>query len=806
MCWKQAADSYKYLWALAFPVATTMIRNIFFLIVALLCTPAFANDIAVAAPDGNSGWFLLENPVPAEGAGLSRFASDPGLPAPDALRWPHTKDKPLGDSSYPLTELWKYTDDMPGTWKRATRLLDHQAGSYRRTLHAVFLLNGTPHVLHYDPLTSLGGGYSQLIRVGDDAAEQTADSKALLAKLKKAVVLNSARGEIFDTPEPSPDGKHLALRFSKKIDGVWRPLVRIYETESWTLAAEHMAGPTSRFAWVDNQTLAYIAWDGDTQPAAPQADQVTEWRVRLFESHAPRNGVLKTAVLKDDQLVETDILDGEFPPDQYTRTLLADPDGLGLIVARKDGEAIVVELREPKPDGKATQVGTFILFRGCAVTPDGVIAAGVHKEKSSSVFRKIDLPRGEDAEPTIIDARHLSTDGHGGLIDLGHGVTGILEAIVNPAYDHETKRGQGQVLRHVLAVPRWPSCDSLRNPRVIQQVSKMVRRFAEIGDVRSTLLVFDIEIAAEKGKHEKNGRYVELYGSGGRKGQGRIRTEDNLGGNWIVQAVDGGGDKDTDDYYDCVGKDGQMRKRSANNAGKVYDDLITQLEARKLLTLTEVDKNAENGGLIFIRRDSIRDPASGATWRTWMFVKYGRVLDPRKQVALRKAIDKLREDRAKEGADLAAIDTELAAKELELANLPRERLVLHFVAELPHGSAGHWSYPHALAQVEMRFAMSNQREAAVTNLNFEPDSWIALPNVTDLLLKQDGGPDLLLPKVFRIYEFQKGKPVERLKAVAKVGREGIKHPEQFVKGGKLYPGYDVPKADFSKTQFIEKQR
>src|SRR5690606_2709654 len=120
--------------------------------------------------------------------------------------------------------------------------------------------------------------------------------------------------------------------------------------------------------------------------------------------------------------------------------------------------------------------------------------------------------------------------------DFGRDAIALLEPVVNP--EHE--RDGAQLLRHTLVVPVWPGCDSLRNPRVLQRLSKLVSRFTEIGSVRTSQLVFDIEIEANQGQNKKSGRYIELYGSSGRGGQGRIRTEDNLGGDWIVQAIDGG--------------------------------------------------------------------------------------------------------------------------------------------------------------------------------------------------------------------------------------------------------------------------
>ena len=776
-----------------------MIRTFFFLIVALLCVPALANDIAVAAPDGKSGWFLLEEPLGPGGNGLSDYAGDPGLPAPDALGWPHSADAKV-DGSYPTTELWEFSggaDRPEGVWKRSTSFLEHQEnGAYRRTLYAVFLIEGVPHVLHYDPYQKLGG-YTQVLRVDEGSATKSASNDELVGRLKHAALLNSK--DFLDAPEVSPDGKHIAFRTAAYVDKKFSYRVRVFSTADWKLVAELNTGPTSRFTWAENDTLAYITWEGDTPPKAPQAEKVMSWYVRLHDSHAPKKGALKLAKLADGKLTESELLTGEFPPDHYTRTLQA--TSKGLLIARKHEEGVVVELH-PTAGGAVTPVAEFETFRGCAIKESGVIVAGIRTVDRSKTFVWIDVPFAEGAEPAERMLRQVSTDGHGGLIDLGYGITGIVEAVVNPEYDHASNKGQ--LLRHTLAVLDW-YCDSMRNPRVIRHLSKMVKRFDDIGDIRSTLLVFDIEIAANGGKNEKKGRYVELYGSSGRKGKGRIRTEDNLGGQWIVQAIDGGGETENDEYYDCVGVGGAMRERPAKNVGKAYDDLVTQLEARKLLMLTDVDRSPENGGLMFLHRGSFRDPNSGAHWRTWVFRKYGRVLDTAKEAKLKDQLAQLREDRKKEDADFKTIDEAIATTELALARLTRELLTIHFVADLPNGSAGDWKFPHALAKVEMRFALSNQQNAAVTNLYFEPDKWVALPNVTDLKNKKKDSPDLLLPKVFRIFGFPNGKPVQELKAVAVDPGKPVKHPEQLVRGGELQPGYEIPLA-FSKHQFIEKQR
>jgi hypothetical protein len=95
----------------------------------------------------------------------------------------------------------------------------------------------------------------------------------------------------------------------------------------------------------------------------------------------------------------------------------------------------------------------------------------------------------------------------------------------------------------------------------------------------------------------------------------------------------------------------------------------------------------------------------------------------------------------------------------------------------------------------MRFALANQQEAAVTELTFEPGSWVELPN-----LLEPTKPKLLLPKVFRIYE---GDTL-RLKATAI--DKPFNHPQAFMQSGRIEPGYEVPRAGLGNRQFIQKQR
>jgi hypothetical protein len=415
------------------------------------------------------------------------------------------------------------------------------------------------------------------------------------------------------------------------------------------------------------------------------------------------------------------------------------------------------------------------------------------------------LPVGDKWRNQEGNALRLSPDPHGGLIDLGRGVAALLEPVVNPDYDPKTNRGTA-LLRHVLVVPQWPRCDSMRNPRQLARLSKLVRRFEEVdratGGIPSTQLIYDVVIEANEGQNRKAGRYVEIYHKDGRGGRGSIRTEDNLSGNWLVQSIERQGGNDF--FYDCSDINGAMRKRRAADVGKVYDDLVTQLQPRRLLMLTGVEQAFDRGGLQFLGRDVYNDPLTGKRWRAWVFTRQGAYLDQAKADELQARIEKLKSELAKG----EKVEDALALTQAELAFLPRERLELRFIAGLPIDGAGTWDFPHALARAGVRFAMAGNRPAAVTDLVFEPGSFVELPSLLDLKLKQTGKPALLLPKTFRIFEFVEGKAVERLKATAvepPAGKDGIPHDRALVRDGMIRAGYDLPAFNTQKL-FTQLQR
>src|SRR5690606_13268325 len=158
------------------------------------------------------------------GAGLSRFAGDPGLPVPDATGWPWLGG-PTG--GYPATELWHY-DAATASYTRVTHVLGQgDRPAMRRTLNGVFESNGVPHVLHYDPLQTLGA-FTQVLRSpGLPAASGAVPADAILLNSQDYLAASSV----------SPDRRHVALRsFVPRAEGgVFDVLIRVCRASDWSL-------------------------------------------------------------------------------------------------------------------------------------------------------------------------------------------------------------------------------------------------------------------------------------------------------------------------------------------------------------------------------------------------------------------------------------------------------------------------------------------------------------------------------------------------------------------------------------------
>lgn len=702
------------------------------LLLLLLAAPLAANDIAVSTDDGDA-WLLLEPPAAAAGAGLSDYAGDPGLAAPDVL------GRRAG--ARPALDLWRYERNT-GRYTRVTEV----SGGF---LYAVFEAGGKPYVL----LNRSGPGVAPTTILRADGLKF---SGGVVPESHVALALT----EFADAPAASPDGRHVALRVFRSGTTA---VLRVYDTQTWKPVAESAVEAWSRPVWLGNARLACLTSDaGIARVSQGEGGQFP----KVNDNPAPRAGKLFRLDLEAGGLKATQLFAAEFPPETFTRALVYDPWGKGLVVARKAGEQVIVEQRPPEPDAVPVEITRFDHFRGLTSGGFLIRCAGVRDKRMEVVvlerFTTIEvpawpqdgmrviarLPFGDGRTVHTFEAPALSASGLGGLIDLRRGLFAVLEPVANPDY-----AAQDQPLcLHTLYVPGLRGCDSMRNPHNLARLSGLVRRFAQLDahyprGIPSTLLAFDMKIAL-KGADPKKGTYIELYHGDGRGGKGRIRTEDNLGGNWLMNSIDGGGEPASDWHYisDNI-QQGQVNKQAPARAGKVYEDMVTQLEARKLLLLSGVGKAADQGGLVFLGRGTHTDLGTGVEMRVWRYLKQGRTL----------------------------------------ADGQRETVVLKFVADLPQGARGTWQHPHGLLHTRLVFAMANGQNAAQTDLSFAPDQFVELPNLTDA-----SKPNLLLPAEFRIHEWDEAtrKPIERLHAKAKTGE--FTHPTELVEGGRLKPGYFVP--------------
>jgi hypothetical protein len=731
------------------------------LVLFLVCcfAPVLWAGIGLADRAGDGGWLLLQEPLGPGGEGYAAHAGDPGLPLPDGLQWPFTG---VGTGAYPVTELWRYRD---GEFTRATHVLgtgDEGRRTFQRTLYSVFAVDGHPYVMHFNPFGPRNGeGLTQVARVTPELA-------AAGGRLPDTAVLLDSE-DFLDAPAASPDGRHVVFRAYVRTEGGTFCHLRVYRTSDWTLVAESGVLNAGRPVWIDNDSLAVIWYDGDSLPRPPQRD-AGALDIRVAPSHTPVPGRLIRLPLRGNKLTGEVLHEGAYPPDPLSRSLMADPFGLGLLLARAEEEQVVVEMREAAPDGKVIKIGSFERYRGMVAAPTWLRVAGVrdgvmnvdvmhrHGEFDPPI-PGLHLPFGTEGEVRELRVPEFSAAEHTALVDLGYGNAALLEAVAMPGYDRNNPQAM-PLLAHTLNVLDWPGCFSARNPRLIAHLSGMLRNHRQIarrhdGEIPSTLLAYDVEFSTADGESEKRGRYIELYASQPRGGRGAIRTEDNLSGDWLVQSIYG--DARGDRYYMCDDiRDGTMRERPADDGGRAYEDLETQLQARRLLMLTGAAAAPDEGGLRYLGIDVYRDPHTGAVWRTWVYERLGR----------------------------------------ELPSGERERVLMRFVADLPQDGAGTWEVPHALVRAQMRFALSGRDRISMTDLAFEPGSFVELQDLT-------GGPEmprLILPATFRVYE----DGVERM--VARAVPHEFEHPRALVREGRLRAGYNVPVVNFSTRPFTELTR
>lgn len=595
------------------------------LLLACLASTLVADDVGVAL--GNKAWLLLSEPLgpgPELNKDLHPHAGDPGFPAPN---WG-------GSGAYAPTELWLF-DAAAGSYLRVTQVVTNKANlelaGGRRTLYAPFLVGSEPYVLHYDA-ARLHDGSSTCQVLKANGARLNEGRKPLL----DGVVLASS--DYLDAPVVSPDGKSVAFRAF----GAKGCTLRVFSTVDWKLLGESEARNWSRPVWTGATSLAAVAY-------IDAYGRVKE------EDPRPLPGVLVDVQLGEKVSLSV-LLEGAFPPDTYSRAVAFDAARGKLIVARQDARKsprkdfpneIVVELREGAK--LVRELVRFDHYRGVVMDKTGVFIAGV-RDRAVDDDKKNDrrlllahlrpispAPESGDKDEVVVRPHYeLSPDGRGGLQDLGEGIGAMLEPVQNPA---AAKQGEPPLL-HTLNVLNWVSCDTLRNPRAIQYLSAMARRFKEIDEftfdygpkklrpgITSTLLAFDLDIkVAGAAIKNKNGRYIELYEKSekGRKGQGRIRVEDNIGGNWQIYGVTGDGTATGDFVHSNSGPDGSMERKAANGAGAgMYAKLLGQMDSRKLLMLVGLELNAEKGGLTFAGRDTWRDPITGLLRRIWIFKRQG---------------------------------------------------------------------------------------------------------------------------------------------------------------------------------------
>lgn len=733
------------------------------LLLACLASTLVADDIGVAL--GDKAWLLLSEPL---GPGrdekkpdLSPYAGDPGFPAPN---WG-------GASGYAPTELWRF-DAATGTYTRVTQLVTNKdnlalPGS-RRTLYAPFLIGGEPYVIHFDG-AKLHDGASMCQVIKASAAKLNEGKKPLLDGVVLASVV------YIDSPVVSPDGARVAFRAF----GASGCTLRVFNASDWKPVGETEARNWGRPVWCANRSLCAIAYDRPT----------LEMRVNA-EDPKPEPGKLTRIEFADAVSLVT-LLEGSFPPDTYSRCVAFDAARNRLVVARqvprmKDGaevgKEIVVEERDAAPPPK--EIARFDHFRGIVIDKSSVYVAGV-RDRAADDDKKLDRrlilmqlrkispapETGEKDEVVGSAHREMSPDGRGGLQDLGDGVGVMLEPAFNPLAGAP---GQAHFL-HTLNVLNWRECDSLRNPRVIQYLSAMARRFKEIDEftleygegankrlvrprITSTLLGFDLDIKLNNNAiKNKKGRYLELFEGSGRKGAGRIRVEDNIGGNWTVNAVSGDGTEAGDTVFDnsAVNAAGGLNKTAASRSG-TYNKLLSQIDSRKLLMLVGLELSAEKGGVTFSGRDTWRDPITGQVKRIWIFKRKG------------------------------------AGKNAS---------TMGFIADAPTKPA-EFPNAHPLLVAAVAFAMSNNQVQS-SILAFD-SSYVELPDLSPY--KDKGSPPMLLPKVVRAYERNAAGELEEQFSATLLTE--FQHEKNHIKDGYVRCGYNVwsAKSDENFTELMMRVR
>lgn len=702
----------------------------------LLASTLCAQDVGLGGKD--SGWMLLQDPSGKYGPGLNKFAGDPSFPVLNPLGW--------ASGNWPTTELWHF-DAKSSEFTQATDFLGGYTGelernNWRRTLLSVVKFNGNAHVLHYDPF-KLSGHMSSLLKVDENAAK--AEGKVTASN----VVFKS--DQFFDAPTVSSDGKRIALRFWVLKGNKYVSELRIYSLPEFKLVATSAQAMHSRPVWAGNDSLAVIAWNGGQIPSASTQALAVKATLRRVKTNAATGaGRLLSLELKDGKLVESTLHEATFLGDKTRKTLTCDSQRLAWAESKNAG--VQVKVRNLGDDAKPATLAEFIVFQGLAAQAGKILASGMAKTEKGKVVQVVQSMAATPDTPTILVLRAAEQSVYASMLDFGQGVLAFSEPVTNP---HASEDNQ-PLLQHTLRIPAL-GYDTLRNPRTLVQISGLMSSFAQFdtgkADLASTLLVFDLKIVGKSG--EKNGRMVEIFHAGSRDRKGAIRVEDNLGGpkNWIMRSIydEKGIDKLFTADIRSKDADGKVIVKAKPGDGKAFEELESQLNARRMLTLTNAANDLESGGIQFRGRFTHKDPFSGVTYNIATFMKRGR----------------------------------------DIGEGQFERIWISFVTALPTGSSGKWTYPHALCRAEMRFALAGNRRLANTELMFDPTSFGTLERLTlPGKMKVSDKPLLKVPGEFRIYN--KGKEGQRVLAVrAKLVTGEIKHPEELSKRGTIKSGYYV---------------
>ena len=605
-----------------------MNRFIALTIAASLCAAALtAGDIGIADADpATGGWLLLENPLGQGGEGHGEYSGDPGLPV---LSW---ASYPGGN--WPATELWRY-DAKTFKYSQATHVLggaegDSERPNLRRTLYSPFLVGSQPYVIHYDYKDK--EGQCRIIKVTPELANAG-------GKLPASAIVFTSK-QFIDAPIVSPGGEYVLMRV---FEGNEESRLVVLGTSDWKQVAATEPDVFARPAWWSTTKFCAVRYQGvEKLPRA--GSSATKGEVAGFELKKGEAGLVLAGPTK--------LASGLFPQDSRERQLVADPARgliayasfnakgklhLSCIVPGTKGFETFNPHAEP---GKLLSLDyngkeiTFAQAHDQSLTLSFIGERGVDRREAASELSGLgadgvtSVNVGSSFAVDSIWLANASTHPWSTIQGLGGGVTVVLEAVANPA--HELQPKFEPEFLYSLVVPKWPGCDSMRNPRVLQRISPQVGRFKEIEEmsslgITSTLLVFrlDVKAAADKIKNKK-ATFIELYDARGRGGNGRIRVHDDMSTNWLVNSIHGEGTEDTDHVYDCANlKNGVMTKTAAN-ASATYDDLVAQLEARKMLMLGGAANSWETGGMRFIGREVFEDAINGGKKRVYVYARRGR--------------------------------------------------------------------------------------------------------------------------------------------------------------------------------------